>query len=81
MNKGKVNKIEIKKKDHRSVFDSVEWRIKWKWTDREGPVRLINNFAQYGIPKCAKADYENKLHDWINRKWLLKYEKIIGFGP
>ena len=34
-----------------------------KWRDGEGSVRLCDNVAQNGIPKCAKADYENELQE------------------
>ena len=77
--KEKVNKIKIKKNDREAVFIGVEWRVKWKWRDGEGPDRLCNKVAQYGISKCAKTDHENKLHDWIKQKWLLEYnEKEMG---
>ena len=42
--------------------------------------RLCNNVAQILIPKCAKADYENELQDWINQKWLLEYNQS-EMGP
>ncbi|XP_065668044.1 uncharacterized protein LOC136088283 [Hydra vulgaris] len=57
LNKDKVKKIEIKKKDHEAVFNGVEWGIKWKWRDGESPDRLRNKVAQYGIPQHARADY------------------------
>ena len=75
LNKDKVKKIEIKKKDHEAVFNGVEWRVKWKWRDGESPNRLHNKVAQYGIPQYARADYENELQDWIDRKWLLEYDE------
>ncbi|XP_065671658.1 uncharacterized protein LOC136089534 [Hydra vulgaris] len=64
-----------KKKDHEAVFNGVEWRVKWKWRDGESPDRLRNKVAQYGIPQHARADYENELQDWIDRKWLLEYDE------
>ncbi|XP_065657969.1 uncharacterized protein LOC136082494 [Hydra vulgaris] len=75
LNKDKVKKIEIKKKDHEAVFNGVEWRVKWKWRDGESSDRLRNKVAQYGIPQHARADYENELQDWIDRKWLLEYDE------
>ncbi|XP_065645706.1 uncharacterized protein LOC136076160 [Hydra vulgaris] len=79
LNKDKVKKIEIKKKDHEAVFNGVGWRVKWKWRDGESPDRLRNKVAQYGIPQHATADYENELQEWIDRKWLLEYdEKELG---
>ena len=75
LNKDKVKKIEIKKKDHEAVFNGVEWRVKWKWRDGKSPNRLHNKVAQYGIPQYARADYENELQDWIDRKWLLEYDE------
>ncbi|XP_065643080.1 uncharacterized protein LOC136074669 [Hydra vulgaris] len=75
LNNDKVKKIEIKKKDHEAVFNGVEWRVKWKWRDGESPDRLRNKVAQYGIPQHARANYENELQDWIDRKWLLEYEE------
>ena len=75
----KVNKIEIKKNDHEAAFDGVELRVKWKWRGGECSDRLCNKVAQDGIPKFAKAGYENELQDWIIRKWLLEYnESEIG---
>ena len=45
LNKDKVKKIEIKKKDHEAVFNGVEWRVKWKWRDGKSPNRLHNKVA------------------------------------
>ena len=56
----------LNKKKDQAVFDGVEWRVKWKWRDGEGPNQLYSKVEQYGIPKYAKVDYENKLQDWIN---------------
>ncbi|XP_065658267.1 uncharacterized protein LOC136082772 [Hydra vulgaris] len=61
--------------DHEAVFNGVEWRVKWKWRDGESPDRLRNKVAQYGIPQHARADYENELQDWNDRKWLLEYDE------
>ena len=37
--------------------------------------------AQYGIPQYARADYENELQDWIDRKWLLEYDENESGPP
>ena len=78
--KDRSQQIEIKKKDHEEVFDGIEWRVISKWRDGQGPDRLCYKVAQYMIPKCAKADYENELQDWINRKWLPEYNNS-EMGP
>ena len=41
LNNDKVNKIEIKKKDHEAVFKGVEWRVKCKFRDGEGPTSCL----------------------------------------
>ena len=41
----------------------------------KAPTDCIIKVAQYGIPQYARADYENELQDWIDRKWLLEYDE------
>ena len=63
------------------MAESGEWTVSWKWADRDGPLRLRNDIAQYAVPEAARSAYNDELELWIREGWLRPYDERADGAP
>lgn len=73
---------DIDEKDFKVTYDpkANTWTVLWKWSRGAGPARLQNTVSQYSVPREARREYENELHQWVEDGWLVPYDESVH-GP
>ena len=67
--------IELEQPDFRAEFDqrTKSWTVPWEWSDDQPLEKLYNRVPEYTIPVRARAEYDEKLQNWIDNGWLVPY--------